>query len=62
MVGVAENKTFTYERAFSEIKRLSSAGLDGPELLRRIAERLRKANPFGSHCVGRWCSASTWKT
>jgi DNA-binding CsgD family transcriptional regulator len=51
MVGVVENKTFAYERAFWEIKRLSSAGLDGPELLRRTAERLRRAVPFGSYCV-----------
>ena len=51
MVGVVENKTFAYERAFAEIKRLSSAGLDGPELLWRTAERLRRAVPFGSYCV-----------
>ena len=51
MVGIVENKTFTYERAFSEIKRLSSAGLDGPELLRRTAECLQRAIPFGSYCV-----------
>jgi DNA-binding CsgD family transcriptional regulator len=51
MVGSIENKSFTYERAFSEIKRLSSAGLDGPELLWRTAERLRGAVPFGSYCV-----------
>src|SRR5215210_3984638 len=46
-----QNKTFAYERAFSEIKRLSSAGLEGPELLRRSAEALRRAVPFGSYCV-----------
>jgi DNA-binding CsgD family transcriptional regulator len=51
MVGSIENKSFTYERAFSEIKRLSSAGLDGPELLWRTAERLRGGVPFGSYCV-----------
>src|SRR5215218_1507843 len=51
MAGVVENKTFAYERAFSEIKRLASAGLDGPELLRRTAERLNTAVPFGSYCV-----------
>lgn len=51
MVGVAENRAFTYERTFSEIKRLSSAGLDGQELLWRTAERLRTAVPFGSYCV-----------
>lgn len=51
MVGSVENKTITYGRAFSEIKRLSSAGLAGPELLWRTAERLRRAVPFGSYCV-----------
>jgi hypothetical protein len=51
MVGVVENKTSKYERVFSEIKRLSSAGLGGPELLRRTVERLRKVVPFGSYCV-----------
>ena len=51
MIGVVENKTFMYERAFSEIKRLSSAGLEGTELLRRTAEALRPAVPFGSYCV-----------
>ena len=51
MIGVVENKAFVYERTFSEIKRLSSAGLDGPELLRRTAESLRRAIPFGSYCV-----------
>jgi GAF domain-containing protein len=40
-----------YERAFSEIKRLSSAELEGPELLRRSAEALRQVVPFGSYCV-----------
>jgi hypothetical protein len=51
MVGSVEKKSFKYERAFSEIKRLSSAGLDGPELLWRTAERLRAVVPFGSYCV-----------
>jgi DNA-binding CsgD family transcriptional regulator len=51
MAGVVDNKTFAYERTFSEIKRLASAGLDGPELLRRTAERLSMAVPFGSYCV-----------
>jgi DNA-binding CsgD family transcriptional regulator len=51
MVGVVENKSLTQERAFSEIKRYASAGLDGPELLRRTAERLSTAVPFGSYCV-----------
>jgi hypothetical protein len=51
MVGIVENKTFTYERAFSVVKRLSSAGFSGPELLRRTAQSLRTAIPFGSYCV-----------
>jgi DNA-binding CsgD family transcriptional regulator len=51
MDGTAVNKTFSYERAFSEIKRLASADLEGPELLRRTAERLSTAVPFGSYCV-----------
>ena len=51
MVGVVENKSLTPERAFSEIKRYASAGLDGLELLRRTAERLSTAVPFGSYCV-----------
>ena len=51
MIGGVKNRTFAYERAFSEIKRLSAAGLEGPELLRRAAEALRQAVPFGSYCV-----------
>jgi DNA-binding CsgD family transcriptional regulator len=51
LVGAVENKSFAYERTFSEIKRLSSAGLEGLELLRRSAEVLRRAVPFGSYCV-----------
>jgi DNA-binding CsgD family transcriptional regulator len=51
MVGILENKSIAYERAFSEIKRYASAGLDGLELLRRTAERLSLAVPFGSYCV-----------
>ena len=40
-----------HERTFAEVKRLSLAGLDGPELLRRTAERLRKAVPFEAYCA-----------
>jgi hypothetical protein len=47
MDGTVVNKAISYERAFSEIKRLASAGLEGPELLRRTAERLSMAVPFG---------------
>jgi DNA-binding CsgD family transcriptional regulator len=51
MARVVENRTFAYERTFSEVKRLSTAGLEGTELLRRTAESLRRAVPFGSYCV-----------
>jgi DNA-binding CsgD family transcriptional regulator len=46
-----ENKTRRNERTFSEIKRLSAANLDGPELLRRVAQRLSKAVPFEAYCA-----------
>ncbi len=62
MIGVVENKTFAYERAFSEIKRLSTAGLEGPELLRRSAEGLTRAVPFGSYCVATLDPASNLLT
>jgi hypothetical protein len=51
MVRAVENRTFAYERTYSEIKRHASAGLDGPELLQRVAERLRRAVPFEAYCV-----------
>ena len=51
MVRVVENRAFAYERTFSEVKRLSTAGLEGTELLRRTAESLRRSVPFGSYCV-----------
>jgi DNA-binding CsgD family transcriptional regulator len=51
MIRVVQNKTSAHERTFSEIKRLSTTGLDGPELLRRTAESLRRTVPFGSYCV-----------
>jgi hypothetical protein len=41
-----ENKPRQSERTFSEIKRLSAANLEGPELLRRVAQRLSKAVSF----------------
>jgi DNA-binding CsgD family transcriptional regulator len=46
-----ENRTRRNERTFSELKRLSAANLDGPELLRRTAERLGKAVPFQAYCA-----------
>src|SRR4051812_6317061 len=51
MIAAVESRSFACEGAFLEIKRLSSAGLDGPELLRRSAESLRRAVPFGSYCL-----------
>lgn len=39
------------ERTFSEVKRLCCAGLDGPELLGRVVERLRRAVPFEAYCA-----------
>ena len=46
-----QNKTSRNERAFLEIKRLSAANLEGPELLRRVAEKLHKAVPFEAYCA-----------
>ena len=46
-----ENRTRCDERTFSEIKRLSAANLEGPELLRRVAKRLSKAVPFEAYCA-----------
>ena len=39
------------ERAFAEVKRLSSAGLEGPELLRQVARGLGRAVPFEAYCA-----------
>jgi len=46
-----ENRTRRNERTFSEIKRLSAANLEGPELLRQVAQRLCKAVPFEAYCA-----------
>jgi DNA-binding CsgD family transcriptional regulator len=46
-----ENKIHRNERVVSEIKRLSLANLEGPELLRRTAERLYTAVPFEAYCA-----------
>ena len=43
------NASAHYERTFAEVKRISSAGLDGPELLRQTAERLKLAIPFETY-------------
>lgn len=39
------------ERTFSEVKRLCCADLDGPELLGRVVERLRRTVPFEAYCA-----------
>jgi DNA-binding CsgD family transcriptional regulator len=39
------------ERTFSEVKRLCYAGLDGPELLGAVIERLRRAVSFEAYCA-----------
>lgn len=39
------------ERAFAEVKRASSAGLEGPELLGRVARSLGHTVPFGAYCA-----------
>jgi DNA-binding CsgD family transcriptional regulator len=51
MISSVENRSFTDERTFSEVKRLSAAGLEGTELLRRVAERLRRSVPFDAFCA-----------
>ena len=45
------SKATREEKAFAEIKRLSLAGLDGPELLRRTAGGLRKVVPYEAYCA-----------
>lgn len=39
------------ERTFSEVKRLCCAGIDGPELLGEVIERLRRVIPFEAYCA-----------
>ena len=46
-----ESTSHRNERVFAEIKRLSAADLDGPELLSRTAERLSDAIPFEAYCA-----------
>lgn len=40
------------EKTFAEVKRISSAGLDGLELLRQTTERLRLSIPFEGYGIG----------
>jgi DNA-binding CsgD family transcriptional regulator len=51
LTSAVENRSFTDERTFSEVKRLSTSGLEGPELLRRVADRLRRSVPFEAFCA-----------
>ena len=51
MISAVENRSFTDDRTFSEVKRLSTAGLEGPELLRRVAGKLRRSVPFEAFCA-----------
>lgn len=48
-----------HERAFAEVRRISSAGLGGAELLRRVAERLGRAVPFDAYCASTMDPSST---
>lgn len=47
-----DHRRFHHERTFTEVKRLSSAGLEGPELLRQTVQRLRLTVPFESYGIG----------
>ncbi len=38
-------------RTYSEVKRLCYLGLDGPTLLREVAERLKRAVAFETYCA-----------
>ena len=46
------------ERAFSEVKRLCCAGLEGHELLHAVTGRLRRAVPFEAYCASTMDPAS----
>lgn len=50
------------ERTFSEVKRLCCAGLDGPELLGEVVERLRRVVPFEAYCASTTDPASSLVT
>lgn len=49
---MSANTSTIHDRAFAEIKRLSLAGLEGPELLRQVAKRLKLSVPFEGHGIG----------
>jgi DNA-binding CsgD family transcriptional regulator len=48
---MASASTLEMERAFSEVRRLCYAGLAGEDLLRRAAERARRAVPLDLYCM-----------
>jgi DNA-binding CsgD family transcriptional regulator len=54
--------TASDERAFAEVKRLAAAGIDGPPLLRRVAQALRRAVPFDAYCASTVDPASNLMT
>ena len=49
---MSANTSIHHERILAEVKRLSLAGLGGPELLRQATERLRLVMPFDGFGVG----------
>ena len=56
---MAASTPVEHERALVEVRRLASAGLDGPELLRRVARGLRRAVPFDAYCASTYDPASS---
>jgi DNA-binding CsgD family transcriptional regulator len=58
---ITETSTY-HERTFAEVKRLSLAGLEGPELLSRTAERLKLAVSFEAYCLATFDPASNLMT
>ena len=48
---VASTPTLLDERTFAAVKRHCHAGLEGPELLRRVAEAVRRSVPFDAYCA-----------
>jgi DNA-binding CsgD family transcriptional regulator len=48
---VVSERAAVLDRAFAEVKRLCYAGLDDETLLRRLAERIRRAVPLDMYCM-----------
>lgn len=55
-------ETSHHERTFAEVKRLCSSGLEGPELLRRVAGRLQLTVPFEAYFAATIDPASNLST